>query len=65
MKVLVKLCSRRNPVDLRLGDKEKALAVLEEALANGYRDFAAIGDNPHLASLRTEPRFQELLDKYG
>jgi len=46
------------------GDKEEALATLEKALAGGYRDFAAIDANPHLASLRSEPRFQQLMRKY-
>ena len=48
-----------------LGDTEKALAELEQALAAGYRDFAAIDADPHLASLRDEPRFQQLVSKYG
>ncbi|MBI2955750.1 MAG: protein kinase [Acidobacteria bacterium] len=46
------------------GDKQKALAELGKALASGYRDFAALDANPHFASLRADPRFQELLRRY-
>jgi non-specific serine/threonine protein kinase len=46
------------------GEKEKALATLEKALAAGYRDFAAIDANPYLASLRSDPRFQQLVQRY-
>ncbi len=46
------------------GEKEKALATLEKALAGGYRDFAAIDSSPHLASLRFDPRFQRLIRRY-
>ncbi len=47
-----------------LGDSEKALAALEDALASGYRDFAMIDTSSHFASLRSDARFQALLDKY-
>jgi len=47
------------------GKKEEALATLEAALNGGYRDFAAIDASPHLASLRSDPRFQQLMGKYG
>jgi len=46
------------------GDRENALAELEKALAGGYRDFAALDANPHLAPLRPDPRFQQLMRKY-
>ncbi|MCZ6861813.1 MAG: tetratricopeptide repeat protein [Alphaproteobacteria bacterium] len=47
-----------------LGDREKALAALDDALANGYRDFDSIGTNSHFAALRSDARFQALLAKY-
>jgi hypothetical protein len=46
------------------GDKEEALARLEKALAGGCRDFAAIDASPHLATLRADPRFQQLIRSY-
>ena len=45
-------------------DKEKALAALKEALTAGYRDFAAIDASPHFSSLRSDPRFQQLIGRY-
>jgi TolB-like protein/cytochrome c-type biogenesis protein CcmH/NrfG len=47
-----------------LGDRDKALAALEDALAGGYRDFAMINANSHFAALRSDARFQALLAKY-
>jgi serine/threonine protein kinase/predicted Zn-dependent protease len=46
------------------GDKEKALATLQKALAAGYRDFAAIDASPYFSSLRSDPRFQQLIRQY-
>ncbi|MGH9509874.1 MAG: tetratricopeptide repeat protein, partial [Terriglobales bacterium] len=46
------------------GDKEKALTELGKALSLGYRDFAYLDSNPYLASLRSDPRYQQLIARY-
>ena len=46
------------------GDKEKALAQLQKTFKLGYRDFAAIDASPYFASLRSDPRFQQLILRY-
>jgi serine/threonine protein kinase/Flp pilus assembly protein TadD len=46
------------------GDKEKALATLQKAFDTGFRDFAALDTSPYFASLRTDPRFQQLTGRY-
>ena len=46
------------------GDKEKALAALQKTFSLGYRDFAAIEKSPYFASLRSDPRFQQLIRQY-
>jgi hypothetical protein len=46
------------------GDKEKALASLQKTFNLGYRDFAALDASPYFASLRSNPRFQQLIRSY-
>ncbi len=46
------------------GDKDKALAELQLSFEKGYRDFAAIDASPYFDSLRSDPRFQQLLRRY-
>jgi serine/threonine protein kinase/tetratricopeptide (TPR) repeat protein len=46
------------------GDREKALIALQKTFTLGYRDFAAIDASPYFASLRSEPRFQQLVRRY-
>jgi eukaryotic-like serine/threonine-protein kinase len=45
-------------------DNVKALATLQNSLAAGYRDFAAIDANTYFSSLQNDPRFKELLERY-
>jgi len=45
------------------GDKERALVELQEAIDSGYRDSAAINSNPHFNALRSDARFQKLLQR--
>src|ERR1019366_318855 len=46
------------------GDKDKALATLQKAFEAGFHDFAAIDASPYFSSLRTDPRFQYLTQRY-
>jgi len=45
------------------GDKEKALFELQKAVEVGYRDSAAIRSNANFDSVRSDPRFQKLLNQ--
>jgi adenylate cyclase len=42
------------------GDKDAAFEALGQAVANGYRDAAAMSADSDLASLRGDPRFEAL-----
>jgi len=46
------------------GDKQRALATLQKAFAAGFRDFAAIDASPYFASLRSDPKFEQLIRRY-
>ena len=46
------------------GDNKKAFDALREAFDKGYADFAGIDSNPYYSALRSDPRFQELVNKY-
>ncbi|MGE5327608.1 MAG: tetratricopeptide repeat protein, partial [Deltaproteobacteria bacterium] len=46
------------------GDRDKALATMKRAFDAGFRDFAAIDASPHLAALRDDPRFRQLIREY-
>jgi eukaryotic-like serine/threonine-protein kinase len=46
------------------GDKEKALATLQKTFELGFRDFAALDSSPYFSSLRSDPRFQQLAQRY-
>jgi tetratricopeptide (TPR) repeat protein len=47
----------------RLGEKNKALDALASAIAEGFTTRSAYETDEDLASLRAEPRFQELLTR--
>ncbi|HEY4932324.1 MAG TPA: protein kinase [Terriglobales bacterium] len=46
------------------GDNAKALATLQKTLDMGFRDFAAIDASPYFSTLRKEPRFQQMIQRY-
>jgi len=46
------------------GDKEKALAALQKAFEASFHDFTALDNSPYFSSLRTDPRFQQLILRY-
>jgi serine/threonine protein kinase/cytochrome c-type biogenesis protein CcmH/NrfG len=46
------------------GDRDKALATLQKAFDTGFHDFAALDASPYFSSLRTDPRFQQLTQRY-
>ena len=48
----------------RRGEVDGALSALEEAFRAGYDDFERVGNEPSLATLRSDPRFAALLEKY-
>jgi tetratricopeptide (TPR) repeat protein len=46
------------------GEKDKAIAELQESFEKGYRDFATIDASPYFASLRSDVRYQQLIQRY-
>jgi len=52
-------------LELRLGNEKLALSWLEKALQRGYADERPISDLAELKALRGNPRFEELLRRYG
>jgi non-specific serine/threonine protein kinase len=48
----------------RLGDKEKALDWLENAVGRGFINYPYLRDyDPYLENIRGEPRFKKLLER--
>jgi serine/threonine protein kinase/tetratricopeptide (TPR) repeat protein len=46
------------------GDKDKSLAAMQQALQTGFRDFAVLDASPYFANLRSDPRYQKLIQQY-
>jgi serine/threonine protein kinase len=46
------------------GDKDNALASLQEAFNLGFRDFGALDGSPYFANLRSDSRYQKLIQQY-
>jgi serine/threonine protein kinase/tetratricopeptide (TPR) repeat protein len=46
------------------GDKEKSFAAMQQALQTGFRDFGALDSSPYFANLRSDPRYQKLIQQY-
>ncbi|MFZ3263505.1 MAG: protein kinase [Terriglobales bacterium] len=46
------------------GDKEKALDTMQKAFEMGFRDFAVLDSSPYFASLRSDPRYAQLVQRY-
>ena len=46
------------------GDKEKSLDALQNAFDAGYRDFSALEASPYFSQLRSDKRYQQLVQRY-
>lgn len=46
-----------------LGDAEKGIACLAEAVRLGYRDAGHLREDPDLAAIRQDPRFAGILEQ--
>jgi tetratricopeptide (TPR) repeat protein len=47
------------------GERDSAIAWLEQAIANGYEDRGDLAEDDDLASLRGDPRFERLAGRLG
>ena len=46
------------------GDNDVALKKLGASLRQGFRDFAVLEASPYFESLRSDPRYEELIGRY-
>ena len=46
------------------GEKEKSLAALQKACELGFHDFSALEVSPYFATLRTDPQFPKIVQRY-
>jgi tetratricopeptide (TPR) repeat protein len=46
------------------GNREKAFTTMQTAFKLGFRDFAAVDASPYFATLRSDPRYQQLVSQY-
>ena len=46
------------------GDRSKALDTMQKAFQSGFADFGAIDNSPFFASLKSDPRFRQLILEY-
>jgi tetratricopeptide (TPR) repeat protein len=46
------------------GDRQKALDELQKAFTANFGDFAALDASPCFSSLRSDPRFIQLISRY-
>lgn len=44
----------------RMGDTERAIALLKQAIAKGFKDFEFMRSGPGLESIRHDSRFKSL-----
>ncbi|NIM69684.1 MAG: tetratricopeptide repeat protein [Xanthomonadales bacterium] len=51
-------------VEAAEGNRDAALACLQQLLEQNYRDFETLEASPHLQALRTDPRYRELIDAF-
>ena len=54
----------RSAIHAAAGSTDEALESLEYTLEQGFRDFVTLEASPYFVSLREDPRFRDLVDRY-
>jgi hypothetical protein len=49
----------------QMGDKDRAIHLLQQAITAGYCDYMGIHVNPDFEPLRDDPEFQEIIRPKG